>query len=399
MAFAFRYQPLKGLYMLGSILLLLFIRLPVWTILGLVPSWRPLPTWSLGRSLIVQAFQAYVGVLFNTAIDTPARPHENAPDAVKSGLVWIDPTPDLIVGEVRDFANTNHVQAEKVPGYWHGPRASDGTVGQRASPGEKVVYHFHGGAFIMGSASPSDPGSKTCFTGYMEHFPNNPRVFGLEYRLTRGHPLGRANPFPSALIDAIAGYRYLVQDVGFEPQNILLSGDSSGGNLAFVLAYYLATYKLPNLPNAGGLLILSPTVDWANTHKGAQSSMVRHSRTDYVGPILNSGYTRDALVGDLPAEAASSVWISPASLKMKVSTGMFSQIPRTCIVVGGEEMTLDAVMTLRDRLQADMGKEAVTYIEGVDCTHDFVTMGWHEPERTNVLREVAVWVEKLWSSV
>ncbi|KAF9804984.1 hypothetical protein IEO21_09252 [Rhodonia placenta] len=350
MAFAFSYQPLKGLYMLGSILLLLFIRLPVWTILGLVPSWRPLPTWSLGRSLIVQAFQAYVGVLFNTAIDTPARPHENAPDA-------------------------------------------------RASPGEKVVYHFHGGAFIMGSASPSDPGSKTCFTGYMEHFPNNPRVFGLEYRLTRGHPLGRANPFPSALIDAIAGYRYLVQDVGFEPQNILLSGDSSGGNLAFVLAYYLATYKLPNLPNAGGLLILSPTVDWANTHKGAQSSMVRHSRTDYVGPILNSGYTRDALVGDLPAEAASSVWISPASLKMKVSTGMFSQIPRTCIVVGGEEMTLDAVMTLRDRLQADMGKEAVTYIEGVDCTHDFVTMGWHEPERTNVLREVAVWVDRLWKSV
>jgi len=121
---------------------------------------------------------------------------------------------------------------------------------------------------------------KCCFGGFLEHFPQNPRIFGLEYRLSTAEPFGKSNPFPAALIDAIVGYRYLVQDIGFEPKNILLSGDSAGGNLAFTLAYYLSTYKLPELPQAGGMLLISPTVDWAVTHQGPQSSMTVNSRSD-----------------------------------------------------------------------------------------------------------------------
>jgi len=144
MAFAFRHQPLKGLYMLSSVLALVFFRLPYWAFISLIPSFRPIPTWSFGRSIILHVFQAYVNILFSTAIESPARPNENDPDAARKGLVWIDPSSDLIVGDIRNLAKANNVEAVRTPGYWYGPRGSNGVAGQKAKPGEKVVYHFHG---------------------------------------------------------------------------------------------------------------------------------------------------------------------------------------------------------------------------------------------------------------
>ena len=78
------------------------------------------------------------------------------------------------------------------------------------------------------------------YQGYLEHFGNNLRIFGLEYRLSSAPPFKAANPFPASLIDAISGYRYLVEDIGFHPSRIVLSGDSAGGGIALNLARYLA---------------------------------------------------------------------------------------------------------------------------------------------------------------
>ena len=52
--------------------------------------------------------------------------------------------------------------------------------------------------------------------GYLEHFGSNLRIFTLEYRLSSAKPFKQANPFPASLMDAVAGYRYLVHDLGFD---------------------------------------------------------------------------------------------------------------------------------------------------------------------------------------
>lgn len=220
--------------------------------------------------------------------------------------------------------------------------------------------------------------------------------FALEYRLASAPPFFSCNPFPAALIDAIAGYRYLLQDVGFDPSNIIISGDSAGGNLAYALARYLSAKDGHGLPPPGAVLLLSPTVDWANTQTGPYSSMKRNHRTDFVHPIFTSRFTYNALQGNLPDdEVAINSWISPSSLKIKDTRGIFSGFPRTLIVSGGVEMTLDAMRTLRDRMIADMGRDAVGYMEVPESTHDFMTQTWHEPERTNTLKEIGCWVESL----
>ncbi|GBE78982.1 alpha/beta-hydrolase [Sparassis crispa] len=391
MPFAFRHQPLHSIYLVGNILILLLVRLPLWTLANLIPSWRPRPSWSLGRVLIVSGYRAFLDIMYSTTLMGSESLEKAALSAQSLGFVWVEAAPDFVLGEIREIADANSVEACRTGGFWYGPTAS-GEAGRKASPGEKVIYHLHGGGY-MSSVHPSNLSMITCFKGFLEFFPHNPRIFTVEYQISSAPPFSASNPFPAALIDAVAGYRYLVETLGFLPSNVIISGDSAGGHLAFVLARYLAIHELPNLPVPGGLLLLSPTVDWAVTHVGPNSSMWKNTRSDFVHAIFTSEYSKNALLGTLPSSsAATSPWISPASLQLKVTPGMYAGLPKTCIVAGGAEMTLDPMRTLRDRMQEDMGTRDVTYIETPDATHDFFTASWHEPERTNTLREVADWV-------
>ncbi|KAF8515447.1 alpha/beta-hydrolase [Gautieria morchelliformis] len=395
MPFTFRHQPFKTFYLTGTVIVLIFVRLPFWTLRNAFPSLRPRPKWSLGRSILVSVYRVFLDVMFDTTLlpNTPIA--KAAEDAEKTGFVWVDATPTLVVGEVREKAAQNGVEAVRTAGFWFGTKKSDGKVGQKADDGEKVFYHFHGGGFVMGSAHPSTGPVKVCFDGLLQ-YTSISRIFALEYRLCVAPPFGSENAFPAALIDAVAGYRYLVEDIGFKPENIIVSGDSSGGNLACALVRYLLVNKLPNLPGAGALLMHSPTVDWACTHVGPESSMVKNSRSDFVHAIFSSGYSYRALRGKLPAdEVATNPWISPASLKVTKTQGLFAGFPQTMIVCGGAEMTLDPMRTLRDRILADIGAQSVTYLEVPDSTHDFFTAKWHEPERTNAMKDVGTWIDQL----
>ncbi|KAI0052059.1 alpha/beta-hydrolase [Auriscalpium vulgare] len=392
MPFVFRSQPLKALYLTGAILTLLFVKLPFQVVRNLIPALRPRPKWSLGRSVIVSVFASFIEILYNTTLLSSPPIDE---DADSAGLAWVEPTPDLILGDVRNAASINKVEPSRIAGFWYGARGTSGKTGQKASPEETVLYHFHGGGFVMGTAHPSNGPGKTLLDGFLEHT-NVPRIFALEYRLSVAPPFGSENAFPAALIDAIAGYRYLVEEVGFKPGNIVVSGDSAGGAIAYALARYLALHSLPGLAMPRAVLLLSPTVDWACTHAGPHSSMVRNTRSDFVHAIFASGYTARALQGSLPADAiATNAWISPASLGLTHTNGLFAGFPPTGIVVGGAEMTLDPVRTLRDRMVADMGEKSVWYVEVPDSTHDFLTASWHEPERTDTYKEIDKWLASL----
>lgn len=252
----------------------------------------------------------------------------------------------------------------------------------------------------MGSGAPSDSSMATTAEGFQRHLLAYNRIFALEYRLASAAPFPLANAYPACLLDAIAGYRYLVEDVGFAPENILFTGDSAGGGIAFALAYYLHKHRdvlskvsKVKLDNAGRVVLISPTADW--TLAGDLSpghSMFRNWNTDFVYPILASGYTLRALAGHTSKEiVTASAYLSPGSLAFEHTPGMFTGMPRTCIVAGGLEQTLDPMLTLRDRLTKDMGEEMVAFIEEPNATHDCVASAWQEPERSDVLKKISDW--------
>jgi acetyl esterase/lipase len=127
------------------------------------------------------------------------------------------------------------------------------------------------------------------------------RAFSLSYRFSSSFPFEPTNPFPAALLDALAGYRYLTQTIGFSPNNIVVSGDSAGGHLALSLVAYLAetSYQPPFLPSLRvprALILLSPFADMGGSHNMASESrpipsMLRNANTDFSLPFYKSGYS------------------------------------------------------------------------------------------------------------
>jgi acetyl esterase/lipase len=234
------------------------------------------------------------------------------------------------------------------------------------------------------------------------------RAFSLSYRLSSSYPFEPTNPFPAALLDALAGYRYLTQTIGFSPDNIILSGDSAGGHLALSLVTYLAeTSDQLLLPVPGALVLLSPFADLGRSHDVASESrpvpsMLRNANTDFSLPFYKSGYSTRSVLGVLPHSLLqNNRYLSPASLHLSLPPGQFAGFPPTFIVAGGEEVLLDSIRTLRDRMKADIGeggKNGVVYAEYEHANHDFLTVEWHEPERSDVLRALAGWLENLGSN-
>jgi monoterpene epsilon-lactone hydrolase len=85
--------------------------------------------------------------------------------------------------------------------------------------GETVIYYLHGGAFVMGS-----PGTHRRLMARLARAAQS-RALVLDYRLAPEHP------FPAALDDCVAGYRWLLAR-GVRAVDIVIAGDSAGGNLA-----------------------------------------------------------------------------------------------------------------------------------------------------------------------
>jgi acetyl esterase/lipase len=83
---------------------------------------------------------------------------------------------------------------------------------------EAVLLYFHGGGFI--SCSPQGHRPITATLARLIGC----RVFSVDYRLAPEHP------FPAAVEDTVAAFQWLLK-TGVKPKNIVLAGDSAGGNL------------------------------------------------------------------------------------------------------------------------------------------------------------------------
>ncbi|ORZ08587.1 alpha/beta hydrolase fold-domain-containing protein [Lobosporangium transversale] len=137
-----------------------------------------------------------------------------------------------------------------------------------------VVLYFHGGAHIICS---SKTHRHTLARLAMEIGPGT-RIFSVDYRLAP------ENPFPASVHDAFAAFLYLtepnhtalvlddgdnsaatVHQLPIDPRNIVVAGDSAGGNIAAAFMLYMNKYVQPStepkfiLPHAA--LLLSPWMD------------------------------------------------------------------------------------------------------------------------------------------
>lgn len=144
MSFEYRREPLKSLYLLYIGLSTVLVRLPYWFFGSLSPSWRPRASWGMGKNVVIHGLRTLVYASFKTGLAGVEDPEVAAASAQTTGFVWVEPTPDLVVGEVQKYAELNGIEAERTSGYWYGERDAAGGVGQQANADEKVIYQLHG---------------------------------------------------------------------------------------------------------------------------------------------------------------------------------------------------------------------------------------------------------------
>ena len=109
----------------------------------------------------------------------------------------------------------------------------------------RVILYCHGGGYTSGGLGFSKVlASKLCRATGMD-------VLAFDYRLAPEHP------YPAAIEDGQAAWDHLMH-MGFGARDIVLAGDSAGGNLALVLCLKLRS-EGRMLP--GALLLMSPWTD------------------------------------------------------------------------------------------------------------------------------------------
>ena len=315
--------------------------------------------------------------------------------------VWVDPVPNLIIGDLKVFAETASVTSTRIPGYWTHKLGSVVEVASPPQAGEKLIYFLHGGGYTQLSAHPTDVPAAIP-RGLLKSINSVHRVFAVEYRLSSGEP--PANPFPAALLDAVAGYNYLVNVIGFAPLDIIICGDSAGGNLALALTRYLvenqtsSEVRLPAPP--AGIILLAPWSDLSDFYEQPGSSMFSNERSDFLDNSENYVNRKKTFLGPHGLEAGeTNRYVSPAYPKLEVN---FIGFPRTFISAGGGEMLLDQIKALHQRMVKDLGagdgvghnEGKVKYLEAPDSVHDFLLFDWQEPERSSTLEAIADWVSK-----
>lgn len=249
----------------------------------------------------------------------------------------------------------------------------------------------------MGTAHPAYP-TASVPKGILKHSTSLSRVLSVDYRLTSGPYLEPENPFPAALIDAIAAYKYLTCEVGFLPQNITIGGDSAGGNLALALIRYIVESRLPHLQSPGGLITVSPLADISFSREDTVgSSHSLNSESDIFAPPRSlSVRIIGAYIGEIdPEETKYNRYLSPASKFVVLANGgedkLFPGFPRSYIMGGGAESIFDDIVALAEKIKDD-GVDVTTDFPP-DAVHGYPMFIWHEPERTESLIKCAAWLD------
>jgi acetyl esterase/lipase len=144
----------------------------------------------------------------------------------------------------------------------------------------RAVLYLHGGGYVCGGIETHRPITaelaKT-FDGV---------VVSIDYRLAP------ENPYPAALEDAVAGYRYLV-DRGISPKDMAIAGESAGGGLVVGL---LLALKARGLALPAAAWIISPWSDLS--HSG--ETIITNQPTDPIVFKSAIDLTRDLYLAGAP---------------------------------------------------------------------------------------------------
>jgi acetyl esterase/lipase len=191
-----------------------------------------------------------------------------------------------------------------------------------AAPGadaDRAILYLHGGGYVIGSIN-----THRALAGRLSRAAKA-RVLLIDYRLAPEHP------FPAAVEDSVAAYRYMLAQ-GTRPGRIVIAGDSAGGGLTIATLVAIKEAKLP-MPAAG--VGMSPWVDL----EGVGDSMTTKASVD---PMVQKDGLREMAQAYLGGKDPHTPLAAPLYADL-------SGLPPLLIQVGTSETLLDDSTRLAER--------------------------------------------------
>jgi len=224
-----------------------------------------------------------------------------------------------------------------------------------------IVFYVHGGGFVSCSASTHRP-----ITAALARLTRR-RVLSIDYRLA---PEAR---LPSAHEDVMAAYQAVV-DSGADPSEIVLAGDSAGGNLVLSLAVQLRDRRSPG---PSGIVAFSPWTDLTGQSQSVHSNAGRCA-------MFYPENIRDFAAAALgPASPGTSI-VSPVYAEL-------DDLPPVLLHVGSTELLLDDATRIHERIRQSGGQSSLHVYENVP--HCWQMLFPFVPESVASLREAATFVD------
>jgi acetyl esterase/lipase len=227
---------------------------------------------------------------------------------------------------------------------------------------DRVVMYLHGGGYMIGSMR-----THRSPLSYLSRV-SDARVLGLNYRLAPEHP------FPAAVEDSVAAYRWLLAE-GVSPRRIAIGGDSCGGGLTIATLVALKYFGDP-LPAAG--ISHSGWTDLAHT-----------------GDTFETKAEEDPLIDKEMLEGMAAAYLGDRSRTTPLASPYYADLqglPPLLVQVGTAEVLLDDSLRLADR-----AKEAgvdVTLEVWDDMPHVWQAFASFLPEAREALDHCGQFVQK-----
>lgn len=231
--------------------------------------------------------------------------------------------------------------------------------GSRPLRSTKVILYFHGGAFISGS-----PWTHCALMARIS------RVTRCEV-IAPFYSLAPETPFPAPHEDAYAAFQCLLAR-GYRPEDIMLGGDSSGGNIALVLLSRLLAEGL----RPAGLFAFSALTDL--TFSGA--SFAANAGDDSSLPAMKA-----SKIGELYLQG-----VDPADPRASPHFADFRNPPPVFLQISRSEILFDDSKRLAQKLRKSGGKVKLDIWE--DAPHVFVMFEHRVREAHVALKRATRWI-------
>jgi acetyl esterase/lipase len=366
------------------------IKLPCLMLLYIVPHFRPLREWTYQQAFA----RALTRLLFEYASVVEFSPAQSLdPGKEKDRFVTIEPftnpdenehdpqTKSIYTGIAKPSSTPNSITPTTIGGTWFpAPITPTSPLTCARRRRRRIFLHFHGGAYVLFDCRDRDmafgaslllqasgsSSSRTNADDAEDDMDAAAAVFCPQYRLASHHSSkngGGGGRFPAALQDAITAYAHLVLRLGVDAWDVVLSGDSAGGNLALALLRYLEETRV--LPLPGGVVLWSPWTDLSVPPEELRARV--EDRFDIVPVrVVEWGLRVFLPEGCLEGQACENAYVSP------VKKGIETEVP-VWVQVGGKEIIREDILRWVE-VQRRVGKRLRVY-ENANAPHDMFMAG------------------------